>query len=564
MSTRDLVVRLASIPGALADGALLEITAPVVKDLTGKVLHVGTLRRKIDTAAVTIPLPVSGAGDTDPVTFQYLFKLTWNGGSLPQFAADIVPGDTVQEFADLAPMNPLDPVFIPAHFTLDRVDGLAEYVEDMFDVYTIPTAANAATAVDAAATATTAKNDAVTARTAAETARTGAQTARTGAETAQTGAQTARTGAEAARDIAVAQTFAGGTLGTADLNTVTTPGLRRQDINSNVTLAANYPPGAVNGTERRGRLMVTVWGGAPWAVTQQYTTIGTSYAHAITYTRSQIADGTWTPWRTGTSQRVVNAALGAGFDLWFWDDVNAFERRLLPYGVDLGTAELNDLTTPGVYRQANSAQATVARGYPIELSAWVIEVSSSGPAAGVLQRATSVWLSGVAGRGYWQRIRQAEGTAWTAWRFVASQRIEKTAGLVIYTWDDVANRDQLVYGDTGYRNITADLALTAGAAYLRRTTYEVEIVMTDFALDATGVVDLPALASGFRPPANVNFAAFNNVGALRAFMGSTGALRMYGAGAVGTTHNLSVRYSTKDPWPTTLPGTATFGAIPNI
>jgi len=110
-------------------------------------------------------------------------------------------------------------------------------------------AAGSATAAQTARTgAETARTGAETAATAAGTARTGAETAqsgsvtaRTGAETARTGAESAKTGAEAARDVALAGQFAGASLGTVDLDTVTTPGVYRQNNQGNSTLARNYP-----------------------------------------------------------------------------------------------------------------------------------------------------------------------------------------------------------------------------------------------------------------------------------------------------------------------------------
>ncbi|WP_295837387.1 pyocin knob domain-containing protein [uncultured Microbacterium sp.] len=240
-------------------------------------------------------------------------------------------------------------------------------------------------------------------------------------------------------------------------------------------------------------------------------------------------------------------------------------RDLALAGQFLGTAltsatDLNAITTPGVYRCPSGAFATSANNYPAAGVAGVLTVTQWGGVGQVVQRYTPYPSTGTPNIIVGEWIRAYRGSAFSAWRFMASQRIDQTAGRAIYTLDDVNGREQLIYGDTGSRNVTALLSAEwTGSAYLRRVGQTVSVNVnagSSAAVPAnTTILTLP---SGFRPDGTINkIIAGGNVqhgvvtdgnGITRADTALT-ALRWY------------FSFTTSDPWPTSLPGTAA-GSIP--
>ncbi len=281
--------------------------------------------------------------------------------------------------------------------------------------------------------------DAQTARTGAETAQTGAQTARTGSETARTGAETAKTAAEAARDASLAGQFAGASLGTADLDTVTTPGVYRQNNQGNSTLARNYPAAGTLG---------------------------------------------------------VLTVIQASTDSWMQQEYDP---------------------------------------------------------------------SGYAGQGRVVYRRVRAGGNWQPWRAFTAQRIDKTAGIAIYTWDDISGREQFIHGDTGRRNIAAD-ALNGwniqGQLNIRRVGYTVHLLFGYLNPSAATSDVIALLAPGFRPPANSEFfVRFGSGGGYVEAQNQGNLQAPRTLGIVGPSARICLSYQTSEAWPTSLPGTAD-GAIP--
>ena len=161
--------------------------------------------------------------------------------------------------------------------------------------------------------------------------------------------------------------------------------------------------------------------------------------------------------------------------------------------------------------------------------------------------------------------RQYVGGAWRPWYAFSAQRVDKTAGIAIYTWDDVAGRDQLIHGDTGRRNIAAD-ALNGwnvqGQLNLRRVGYTVHLLFGYLNPSAATSDVVAVLPAGFRPPANSEFPVrcANGLGYVEAQNG--GNLQApRSLGIVGPAARIAISYQTAESWPTALPGTAD-GAIP--
>lgn len=111
-------------------------------------------------------------------------------------------------------------------------------------------------------------------------------------------------------------------LGTSDLNTVLSPGGFIQQTGSNATTGRNYP------VMRGGTLLVSAFGTSYFV--QTYFTVSGSYVRHYT-------GGVWEAWVQigGTTSTV------------------------------LGTSNLNDISSPGLYVQNQSSSATAGRNYPV-------------------------------------------------------------------------------------------------------------------------------------------------------------------------------------------------------
>lgn len=134
----------------------------------------------------------------------------------------------------------------------------------------------------------------------------------------------------------------------------------------------------------------------------------------------------------------------------------------------LSTADLNTITTPGLYMQNTGASATVARNYPRDAVTGTLEVFWFGTTQHTLQRFT-VWnhTSGSV-RGIWLR-RQISGT-WQAWVFIPSVRIDTTGGRVAkYMWDDVALVDRLMGPIEGSGSPEGVVTAPVGTEYIDTT-----------------------------------------------------------------------------------------------
>ncbi|GGJ74325.1 hypothetical protein [Glutamicibacter ardleyensis] len=137
-------------------------------------------------------------------------------------------------------------------------------------------------------------------------------------------------------------------------------------------------------------------------------------------------------------------------------------------------------------------------------------------------------------------------------------QVSETAGRTVSVWDYLNSRYQLIYGDTGLREIAGLLSVgTATNVYLRREGNLVHLIVRNWlpASGGVGTEGFLTLPSGFRPV----FALEGLVGTRPSSTPATA--RIYGnvvnfitTGSAGAT--LSATFATSDPWPSSLPGVA--------
>lgn len=139
-----------------------------------------------------------------------------------------------------------------------------------------------------------------------------------------------------------------------------------------------------------------------------------------------------------------------------------------------------------------------------------------------------------------------------------SYTVSEAAGRTVSVWDYLNNREQLIYGDTGLRNILSlwDIGSTGGRATLSRNGNQIELSV--YGVASTGTVTALNLPVGFRPKYHRTFA--------RAIHGATDPNNrvvvtfqgdVWQAGTVsGDLIYFTITYRTEDPWPTTFPGVA--------
>lgn len=260
------------------------------------------------------------------------------------------------------------------------------------------------------------------------------------------------------------------------------------------------------------------------------TTANTGVANAAT--AQSRADSAFA--NAATAQATANAALPV--------------KGILPVG------PITNAVTPGVYF-AYAEVVTPANGWPVTGGNWMVEVLPGAPTT-VTQRITNVGGGDVKGF-YYHRVQAG---ASNGWKFVPAQRIDNTAGRAIYTWDETQNREQLIYGDTGIRDVASLVEngwAVMGRLLLSRTGAIVTLIGDLIATDATDNTFL-TLPNGFRF-AGGSYSAANGLGGTTLTYFHAGALQ---SAYRGNRTGLSLTWRTTDPWPTTLPGTA-FGTTPH-
>ncbi|ALY10727.1 hypothetical protein FDH63_gp02 [Arthrobacter phage Wayne] len=253
---------------------------------------------------------------------------------------------------------------------------------------------------------------------------------------------------------------------------------------------------------------------------------------------------------------IVNpSALGAGYD---W----------------------NNLIVSGLYYAAGADMASMPNSPP-SMAVGVNIMVTARNAAVVTQIA---WTTSNA-HNQIQFMRSLVSGTWGPWKVIRNTNIDNTAGKAIYLWDETQNRSQLIYGDTGWRQMTLPTEWTTGKFSLRRVGYMVTAQFSlgtppsavgeshGYTLSGTGGVP-----TGFRPFDTVFGAGFGRLGAsnkrqpVNFSLNSSGTAiieRNEAAGVDGQTLTtgaacyVTVTYPTSDPWPTVLPGSA-LGSIPNL
>lgn len=244
------------------------------------------------------------------------------------------------------------------------------------------------------------------------------------------------------------------------------------------------------------------------------------------------------------------------------------ERGIGWLGTSLGESHLDTILTPGLYYQNSTPRLTSEKGYPVGFtgasSRCSLRVYPWGGSGAIIQELTTV---GSPTRPSLIATRYVEGGVFQSWSIKTPQRVDNTAGRAIYTWDDTQNREQLIYGDTGLRNISADLIgiqPPSGNSYstIRRVLNTVTLNLNAAVVDAdyVGQLELYRVPEGFRN----NFQQINMypitrqnpLAAKSMQLVSRMYLRLYQDPKLGDQIRHQIIWETPDPWPTTLPGTA--------
>lgn len=246
-------------------------------------------------------------------------------------------------------------------------------------------------------------------------------------------------------------------------------------------------------------------------------------------------------------------------------------------GTLLGANNLNTITIPGLYRTTSGANTTLANNYPVNNNGGILVVTEM--ATGYVVQ-TYESLNGTAQSGSVTYKRQLANSVWTSWKAYHSTRVDQTAGRVIYQWDDVNARDQMIYGDTGWRDIMSLLAPAMVAAALapkfaiRRIGNRVLLAMRASPAAATigtarnnGMTLLNPIPVGFVTGNNHGYVMTGSgcvdtpfkciiqggaLSTLNQFMIFGNSSAVWASGEVAM---IAAEWTTDDPWPTTLPGT---------
>jgi len=241
-----------------------------------------------------------------------------------------------------------------------------------------------------------------------------------------------------------------------------------------------------------------------------------------------------------------------------------------PIQIANGT-DFNNITTSGLYWSLGSDYASFTNAPPLNIPGGVaLSVMVIARGSTIFDQHVTLTNTSTIAKVKMERT-QISGS-WSPWRFTPSSTfLDDAAGRRAFYYDPINNRSQIYNGDTGRRNIsdmvTAGTTFTGGGKLtIRREGSMVDIYCVGWMPGAAGTVHLLAsgLPVGFRPSNSRTFWAAQNASpalCTMSFDGSTLAVISNAA----TTHpvGFSFSYSTTDPWPTVLPGSAD-GAIPAI
>jgi hypothetical protein len=235
--------------------------------------------------------------------------------------------------------------------------------------------------------------------------------------------------------------------------------------------------------------------------------------------------------------------------------------------IAVGT-NLDTVITPGLYLNPN----TNSTAGPSNTTGYGGHLEVIANAGWIIQRYTSIFET----RKIYTRYRNSSNT-WGPWYTYTTNRVDQSAGRAIYQWDALNNRDQLIWGDTGWREVKADLktGFTTGSLRIRRFNNLVTVKWDGLQATAQPTNAIPAYTapSGFGVSASdPSYYGWNNLCASTSNVGNMWGAANWGGNLVFTQclgtfstsyyYNGGITYHTEQAWPNTLPGTA-IGGIPN-
>lgn len=226
----------------------------------------------------------------------------------------------------------------------------------------------------------------------------------------------------------------------------------------------------------------------------------------------------------------------------------ATTRGTLPSGTDLNTLdtlgsadEAGAWLLSGSYTYGNQPPRTPG-------ATAVLEVVVANAYTGIIQRVTEA--SGAT----WARNKVSTGAgAWTTWRRM-DPHVDTTVGARVFIGD------VMVYGDTGNRDVR-DLLIngyTGSQARLRRFGHTIELYL--YGIEGGAESEFISLPDGYRPVGGDGAAILANNGSADVVVLLYSAVqhtlgKPSDVSQLGTDVLTTVRYTTADPWPSTLPGT---------
>lgn len=233
---------------------------------------------------------------------------------------------------------------------------------------------------------------------------------------------------------------------------------------------------------------------------------------------------------------------------------------IVPGTILTAASDLNNVLTDGLYRWA----AEVPLNAPNSNVNYATLYTNTTANTTVINQ--MVLTASTIGGGRAIFIRHRDGASWSPWRSYNSTRVDETAGRAIYQWDDLNNREQIIYGDTGWRNIASLFPTkTAGSIMVRRIGNVGYIAAEGLTMsDIANGIDYPfTLGVGWQSEWSLHHSIEASVNDIpHKFTSSWAGNHILRAKSTFGFQGIAT-WPIRDPWPTTLPGTAV-GTIPNL
>ena len=242
-------------------------------------------------------------------------------------------------------------------------------------------------------------------------------------------------------------------------------------------------------------------------------------------------------------------------------------------GVTVGPlTPLNTIKTVGIFNipEVGDVKTAVSeRNYPAAITGSIqIMVRTNGR----IQQIFYPQVVDGKSKGFYRRLQTGIPDTWNPWEFYASQRVDNTAGRAIYTWDDTANREQLIYGDTGWRDVSTLLTNEyTGSLLFRRIGYTVytRIILNKPTSASVNGDFLATTPAGFVSDSGgwIYFPVRGSNSSQTFYIYRKATLWAIESGPTDPGQiRAEIIYTTNQPWPASLPGisvTGSSGAIPN-